>query len=39
MVILVLGALGYGAMVVLATFVEPEQREMRVLVPSDRYDR
>jgi hypothetical protein len=31
--------LGYGAMVALATFVDPKPREMTVTVPPDRFIR
>jgi hypothetical protein len=36
-VIGVIGALGYGAMVALATFVDPRTREMVVTVPPERF--
>ena len=36
--LLVLAALGYGAMWALATFVEPTPREIRDRVPSSRLD-
>lgn len=32
----VLAGLGYGAMFALATMVEPEEREIRVKIPSKR---
>ncbi|MEO1397642.1 MAG: histidine kinase [Pseudomonadota bacterium] len=32
----ILAAIVYGGMFALATFVEPETREMRVRIPSDR---
>jgi len=35
----VLGGLAYGGMFALATFVEPEEREMRVKIPSKRINR
>ncbi len=35
--ILLLGAIGYGAMWALATFVEPQQREMKVNVPASSF--
>ncbi len=37
MIIVFLGALGYGGMWALVTFVKPEQREMRVVVPPEKY--
>jgi hypothetical protein len=36
-IILVLCGLGYGGMWALVTFVKPEQREMRVVVPPEKY--
>jgi hypothetical protein len=36
-ILLVLGGLGYGGMWALVTFVKPEQREMRVVVPAEKY--
>jgi hypothetical protein len=36
-VIGVIGALGYGAMYALATFVDPRTREIVVTVPPDRF--
>ena len=35
-VLLVLGAIGTGAMVYLATFVGPNTREMTIRIPPDR---
>ncbi|MBE7184832.1 MAG: histidine kinase [Methylobacterium mesophilicum] len=32
----VLAALGYGAMIALATFVEPKQGEMTIRIPPER---
>jgi hypothetical protein len=34
-----LGGLGYGAVVSLATFVEPKPREMTVTIPQDRLNK
>lgn len=34
-----LGALGYGALYTLATYVEPQPREITVTVPADRLTR
>ncbi|MEM1316875.1 MAG: histidine kinase [Pseudomonadota bacterium] len=34
MFLAILGGLAYGGMFALATMVEPEQREMRVKIPS-----
>jgi hypothetical protein len=36
-IILLLGALGYGGMWALVTFVQPEQRELHVVVPPEKY--
>jgi len=33
----ILGGLGYGAMVALVTYVEPEQREMSQTVPASKF--
>jgi hypothetical protein len=33
----ILAGLGYGAMLALATLIEPQQREMTVTVPQDRF--
>jgi hypothetical protein len=35
--LVVLGALGLGAMVALATLVQPEEREMTVTIPPSRF--
>ena len=35
-VLIVLGAIGAGAMVYLATFVHPHTREMTVRIPADK---
>jgi len=35
----VLGLVGFGAMVALATLVEPEQREMSVPIPPTKFTR
>jgi hypothetical protein len=35
-VLIVLGAIGAGAMVYLATFVQPNTREMTVRIPADK---
>jgi hypothetical protein len=37
MIILFLGALGYAGMWALVTFVTPEQHEMKVVVPPEKY--
>ncbi|WP_333825086.1 histidine kinase [Pinisolibacter sp.] len=36
--LVVLAGLGFAAMYVLATFVEPKPREMTIRVPQDRLD-
>ncbi len=33
----IIGGLGYAAMFVLATYVDPKPREMTVTVPQDRF--
>lgn len=38
-VLAVLGGIGFGALVALATLVTPEQREMSVPVPPARFNR
>jgi len=38
-VMLLLGAIGVAAVVSLATFVEPNTREMTVRIPADRLER
>ncbi len=37
--LLLLGGLGYGAIVSLATFVQPQPREMTVTIPADRLNK
>jgi hypothetical protein len=36
LVLAILGGIAYGGMIVLATFVEPQPREMTVTIPQDR---
>lgn len=38
-VLLALGAIGFGIMLALAFFVEPEQREMSVPIPPSKFTR
>jgi hypothetical protein len=33
----ILGGIGYGAMLALVTFVEPQQREMTQSIPSSKF--
>jgi hypothetical protein len=36
-ILLFLAGLGYGGMWALVTFVTPEQRELRIVVPAEKY--
>jgi hypothetical protein len=38
-VLALLGAIGFGAMLALALFVQPDQREMSVPIPPSRFTR
>lgn len=37
--LIVLGALGFGGMIALVTFVDPKPRDMSYSIPSDRFNR
>lgn len=38
-ILLILGALGFGGMMALVTFVEPQPRDMSYSVPAERFHR